>query len=420
MDTINLDAQEDFLRASIDSYSWNQDQTLAAQRYASLGESRGFILIEIYNNPEDQDLREIEAFVEAVGAQDELLSPAATTPTPAPVFPNFLSNILANQPILIALLPICGAILLILLIILLIVLLFRRARKSSRRKKEQQSLMSVSEEIQLEKTMDTSPVEAPDNVEQAPFEISEQFFPSMETETEKIESKSAQIESEFPDWLKRPVEETKKEAEEPVKGYDFELSEKDIQEIYASPFASIEKEAPIAAEPYAETPTPQSTELPKEQPVEEIEQPNFIEETPEETFAKFSQDISNLPEIDSEVALKLKAIGISAPLLLLRKGAFPEGRQTIAAQINLTEIEVLELIKFTELLRINGMKTEDLRALKTVGISSIADLAESDPESLHSLLLGYSQDVRPEYSAPSKQKLAGWKQQAENLPQAIM
>jgi len=68
-------AQVDYLRMAIDSYTLNQDAELAMQRWNELGEKAPEILGQIQGNPGDQSMESINAFASVVQTQ-----PAETPP----------------------------------------------------------------------------------------------------------------------------------------------------------------------------------------------------------------------------------------------------------------------------------------------------------------------------------------------------
>ncbi|HEY43740.1 MAG TPA: hypothetical protein G4O11_07135 [Anaerolineae bacterium] len=76
---LRRDLQVDYLRMVIDSYAVNLDPTLAQDRYESLGEARGEILVEVGKDPGEVSPSEIQKFQALVAVE----SPIEEPPEPA-------------------------------------------------------------------------------------------------------------------------------------------------------------------------------------------------------------------------------------------------------------------------------------------------------------------------------------------------
>jgi hypothetical protein len=66
---LRADAQEDYLRMSIDSYTLTQDGETAKARYAELGEGGPAVLAQVQTNPTYQDPAWIQGYAHAIEAQ---------------------------------------------------------------------------------------------------------------------------------------------------------------------------------------------------------------------------------------------------------------------------------------------------------------------------------------------------------------
>ena len=144
-----------------------------------------------------------------------------------------------------------------------------------------------------------------------------------------------------------------------------------------------------------------------------------LQETQQETFAKFGREIELTPGIDPEDAKKLRSLGITAPLLLLKKGASPQGRQSIAAGLGISEMQVLKWVNSIDLLRIKGLTIEDAQMLNAAGVDILVELATRDPESLSEKLATSSIITNPSYNPPSLAQVQNWITQARELPRII-
>lgn len=77
---LRQDLKAEYLRMAVDSYSKNQDKTLALEHYQALGPDASKVLADIQNNPGNVSPADVLAFTGAVtGGQTNLLTPAATS-----------------------------------------------------------------------------------------------------------------------------------------------------------------------------------------------------------------------------------------------------------------------------------------------------------------------------------------------------
>jgi hypothetical protein len=79
---LRLEYQEFYLRMAIDSFTINQDATIAQQRIADVGENAAELLAAISADPETQSSESIQAFILFAGGESAAVTPAAT-PTPS-------------------------------------------------------------------------------------------------------------------------------------------------------------------------------------------------------------------------------------------------------------------------------------------------------------------------------------------------
>lgn len=81
---LRQDLKAEYLRMAIDSYSKNQDQALAKDRYGALGPDASKVLASVQSNPEKVSPADVLAFTGAVtGSQIGLPTPGATSVTGA-------------------------------------------------------------------------------------------------------------------------------------------------------------------------------------------------------------------------------------------------------------------------------------------------------------------------------------------------
>jgi hypothetical protein len=183
-----------------------------------------------------------------------------------------------------------------------------------------------------------------------------------------------------------------------------------------------EAEASVPSESDEQYATQVETPLPPGGPEvtsEETPLMETFEETQAEMIAKFSREIELAPGIDPADAQKLHNIGITAPLLLLKKGTSLQGRQSIAAQLGTDEQQVLKWVNSIDLLRIKGLQVEDARMLVSSGVDLLVELATRDPEKLLDKLDLTAKLTDPAYHVPSLARIQNWISQAKELPRII-
>jgi hypothetical protein len=104
---------------------------------------------------------------------------------------------------------------------------------------------------------------------------------------------------------------------------------------------------------------------------------------------------------------------------LLKKGASPQGRQTIASGVGVPEMQVLKWVNEIDLLRIKGLTIPDAQMLNAAGVNMLVELATRDPESLLEKLKTASHTDDPSYKIPSLVQVQNWITQARELPRII-
>jgi hypothetical protein len=427
-ETLNSADQQVFLRAAIESYAYNPDETVAQQRYAALGDQKEKILSDILVNPGNLEKEEVEKFADAIKVSPapltttEAVTTSVPMPAPAKSVVSSLLNMASNRS---SLTDIClpVALLIGLVLVILIVILSRRKKKSK--------------ETGEQPIEQLKPVETGALAEISSSGLSGEV-PSGGATTTSIarEDTAIPMETELPDWLREASPENQPApSESKTETPAVELSDSDIKEITTSEFSTLESKPPTSLDSSElnQALASSSAFVPdgSDKPVEPVPQPvksetqtepaakaALFQETKEETLAKFSREIELTPGIDLENAKKLRSIGITAPLLLLKKGATPRGRQAIAAGLGIPEMQVLKWVNSIDLLRIKGLTIEDAQMLKAAGVDILVELATRDPESLLEKLAA-AKSTNPSYKTPDLDQIQSWITQARELPRII-
>ncbi len=445
---LDANSRQLYLRAAIDSYMVNQDANLAKERYDSLGEYSASTLSAINSNPLNQTPQAVQAFANAVGASAVLQSPPGVPPNTAQPVSQASPQPAASEPAATApaaagqatptasgggglgglisglLAPGLLACLALLLGLALILFLFNRARRRTRARTAEASTSPAAIEETLPAghaplSLDEASRPAPTNEPATPAEIPDwlqEAAPSQPTppaETAYDLPPAEPLSNELPDWLQETAA---------VRGV-------------AEPSASAAS-APAPAEELPDwlnetAATPTSTHQPASStPAEEL--PDWLneaaaapalawepQETAEQTHAKFSQDLAGLPAMEPEFARRLRAAGVSMPMMLLKKGATPESRLKLAEKAGIDAAELATWVNVVDLFRVRGLNTEHALLLDGVGVHGVNDLAAANPANLTEELNKINQEAGLLAEAPSLAEVSHWIGQAQQLPQAV-
>lgn len=145
-----------------------------------------------------------------------------------------------------------------------------------------------------------------------------------------------------------------------------------------------------------------------------------LEDVSDDAFSKFGRDIAELDGIDAEYAGQLRSAGITAPLLLLRKGATVDGRGEIAQGAGVSEELVLHWTHYVDLQRVQGIDHTLAALLQAVGIETVDDLAQSESDRLYERLRAGAELAGHPKQIPSINLIRSLIDQASHLPKTVM
>lgn len=440
---LDANSRQLYLRAAIDSYMVNQDADLAKERYDSLGEYSSSTLSAIYSNPLNQTPQAVQAFANAVGAMAVLQSPPGVPPnasqpavgqatsaapgetTPAapgeatPTSAGGGTNLISGL-----LMPGLLACLALLLGLGLILFLFSRGRKRTRsRTAENPTPPSAAYEaappdratLRLDETSSPAPSSEPATPGEIPDWLQE-AAPSQPSPA-PVEAAAAfdlppaePMSTDLPDWLQETAV-TRGVAEPPAPAAPATTAEEELPDWLRE--TAIPAPAPQPARPAPVDDLPDWLNEPAAPAVWEPQ------ETSEQTHAKFSQDLSGLPAMEPEFARRLRAAGVSMPMMLLKKGATPESRLKLAEKAGVDAAELATWVNVVDLFRVRGLNTEHAVLLDGVGVRGVSDLAAADPASLTEELDKINQEANLLTQSPGLAEVTHWIGQAKQLPPAI-
>jgi len=145
---------------------------------------------------------------------------------------------------------------------------------------------------------------------------------------------------------------------------------------------------------------------------EEFDQ--IISNDVKETKPAPSLPLARLESIGMKNARKLAQVGIVRGVDLLLGATTSFQRETLASKIDVGTGSVLEWAQAMDLSRIIGLDFGDASILRRINVSSVADLAQSDPNSLRSDLEGWGK-TSGETRIPSLAMIKEWITDAGSL-----
>jgi len=129
--------------------------------------------------------------------------------------------------------------------------------------------------------------------------------------------------------------------------------------------------------------------------------------------------LADIEGIGKVYSAKLKAAGVSTTEALLKEGATPQGRESLAKRAGISATLILEWVNLADLFRIKGVAEEYSDLLEEAGVDTVPELAQRNPANLHQALVetnGVKNLVR---RLPSKSQVADWVTQAKRLPRVV-
>jgi predicted flap endonuclease-1-like 5' DNA nuclease len=130
-------------------------------------------------------------------------------------------------------------------------------------------------------------------------------------------------------------------------------------------------------------------------------------------------NIVDIEGIGKVYAAKLEAAGISTVESLLERGATPKGRQDLAEQTDIGGKLILEWVNLADLFRIKGIGEEFSDLLEEAGVDTVPELAQRNPENLHSKLVEVNEAKKLVRRVPGLSQVQDWVAQARELPRVV-
>jgi predicted flap endonuclease-1-like 5' DNA nuclease len=117
--------------------------------------------------------------------------------------------------------------------------------------------------------------------------------------------------------------------------------------------------------------------------------------------------------------LRLKACGIVNAEQMLEAGRTPEARQSLANQSGVTIEAILELVKLSDLSRIEGVKAIRARLYYDAGVDTVEAMARWDPDDLLKMMAEYVERSGFNGIAPLPREVGSTIATARRLPKVV-
>lgn len=118
---------------------------------------------------------------------------------------------------------------------------------------------------------------------------------------------------------------------------------------------------------------------------------------------------------------RLRELGISTTLDLVREGADARGRQRIIHGLDIAELAARRWVSMADLLRVPGLGGQDAEILEAVGVATVQMFGQRDPSALARQIEAANADLqlRPD-ALPAVATIAGWVRTARLLRPLIV
>jgi predicted flap endonuclease-1-like 5' DNA nuclease len=127
-------------------------------------------------------------------------------------------------------------------------------------------------------------------------------------------------------------------------------------------------------------------------------------------------DIEGIGPVYAE---KLQKAGVKSVESLLKLGATPKERETLAEKAGIDKSLILEWVNRADLFRIKGVAEEYSDLLEASGVDNVVELAKRNAENLLAKFLEVNAAKKLVRRVPTLSQVEKWIEQAKELPRAI-
>lgn len=129
--------------------------------------------------------------------------------------------------------------------------------------------------------------------------------------------------------------------------------------------------------------------------------------------------LSKIEGIGPKYQVVLKEAGVASVEALLKMGATPKGRATLAENTKISDKLILEWVNHADLFRIKGVGEEYSDLLEEAGVDTVVELAKRVPANLVEKMASANAEKKLVRQLPTLKMVADWVAQAKALKRVI-
>jgi predicted flap endonuclease-1-like 5' DNA nuclease len=130
-------------------------------------------------------------------------------------------------------------------------------------------------------------------------------------------------------------------------------------------------------------------------------------------------NIEDVEGIGPSYGEKLRSAGVISTDDLLKSGATPAGRKSLAETSGISDKLILEWVNHVDLYRIKGVGSEYADLLEEAGVDTVPELAQRNAANLFDKLGQINQQKNLVRRLPTALEVESWIAEAKSLPRAI-
>ena len=129
--------------------------------------------------------------------------------------------------------------------------------------------------------------------------------------------------------------------------------------------------------------------------------------------------LTDIEGVGPVYAQKLRTAGVKTTDALLKQGATPNGRQTLADKSGISGKLIMRWVNHADLFRLEGVAGEYAELLEAAGVDTVPELAQRNAENLSQKLAEVNEAKKLVRVVPVQSQVEKWVEQAKNLPRVV-
>ncbi|MGE5602157.1 MAG: DUF4332 domain-containing protein [Nitrososphaerales archaeon] len=125
--------------------------------------------------------------------------------------------------------------------------------------------------------------------------------------------------------------------------------------------------------------------------------------------------VSTIRGMNTNLAVRLKAEGITNTDHLMEAAGKPGPRRELAKKLGVSPSELLELVNRADLARIKGIGDAFANLLEEAGVDSVKELARRVPANLHERMAKLNEEKKIASRVPTVDMLTAWIEEAKDI-----